>query len=459
VLNLIPMNSKAEIVICGAGIAGISAAFHLAVRSGAKDILLIDQAAPFSLTSDKSTECYRNWWPNKAMVGLMNRSIDLLEELAVESGDAFHLSRRGYLYVTAQSSKVPELQKASAEISRLGAGPLRQHGGNAHDTGYQPGQAQGFAGEPTGADLLLDPAIVHRYFPYLTRKAQAALHVRRAGWFSAQQLGAYLLERAVGQGVRLLHDRVIGVETSGGRVQAVRLEGGRVETDRFVAAGGPMLPELGRMLGLQLPVFTELHLKAAFRDISGVIPRQAPLLIWTDAQYLPWSQEEKAFLAQDPETRWLLDEFPPGAHTRPEGGLDSPTLLMLWEYRTHRLDPTFPVPLDAQYPEIVLRGLATMLPGLSAYFDHLSHPNLDGGYYTRTPENLPLIGPLPVSGAYVSGAFSGFGLMAACAAGELLAAHLLGQPLPVYAPAFDLARYHDPHYLAALEMQEDTGQL
>jgi sarcosine oxidase, subunit beta len=132
---------------------------------------------------------------------------------------------------------------------------------------------------------------------------------------------------------------------------------------------------------------------------------------------------------------------------------------MLWEYRTHRLDPTFPVPLDAQYPEIVLRGLATMLPGLRVYFDHLSHPNLDGGYYTRTPENLPLIGPLPVSGAYVIGALSGFGLMAAGAAGELLAAHLLGQPLPVYAPAFDLARYHDPDYLAALEMQEDTGQL
>src|SRR5256886_11256899 len=36
--------------------------------------------SPLSLTSDKSTECYRNWWPGPGddMVALMNRSIDLL---------------------------------------------------------------------------------------------------------------------------------------------------------------------------------------------------------------------------------------------------------------------------------------------------------------------------------------------------------------------------------------------
>ena len=41
-------------------------------------------------------------------------------------------------------------------------------------------------------------------------------------------------------------------------------------------------------------------------------------------------------------------------------------------------------------------------------------------------------------------ALSGFGLMASLGAGELLAAHLAGKPLPEYAPAFSLQRYQDP---------------
>src|SRR5690348_13041446 len=96
-------DTTAEIVICGAGIAGIAAAYHLAVRRGLRGVVLADERPPLSLTSDKSTECYRNWWPgpDDAMVALMNRSIDLLEDLARESSNVFRMNRRGYLFVTA----------------------------------------------------------------------------------------------------------------------------------------------------------------------------------------------------------------------------------------------------------------------------------------------------------------------------------------------------------------------
>jgi glycine/D-amino acid oxidase-like deaminating enzyme len=52
--------STADAVVCGAGIAGIAAAYHLSVKHGVKKIVLVDEGAPLSLTSDKSTECYRN---------------------------------------------------------------------------------------------------------------------------------------------------------------------------------------------------------------------------------------------------------------------------------------------------------------------------------------------------------------------------------------------------------------
>src|SRR5204863_925521 len=104
----------AEVVICGAGIAGIAAAYHLAVRRGVTGVVLVDEGPPLSLTSDKSTECYRNWWPGPgdAMVRLMNRSIDLLEGLARESGNVFRMSRRGYLFATADAERVPTFVRA-----------------------------------------------------------------------------------------------------------------------------------------------------------------------------------------------------------------------------------------------------------------------------------------------------------------------------------------------------------
>ncbi len=57
------MSRTAEVVICGAGIAGISAAYHLAVRHGVRRVVLVDERAPLSLTSDKSTKAYRIWCP------------------------------------------------------------------------------------------------------------------------------------------------------------------------------------------------------------------------------------------------------------------------------------------------------------------------------------------------------------------------------------------------------------
>ena len=69
----------------------------------------------------------------------------------------------------------------------------------------------------------------------------------------------------------------------------------------------------------------------------------------------------------------------------------------------------------------------------------------------KTRENRPLIGPLPVEGAYVSGGYSGFGVMASCAGGELIARHITGDALPDYAPAFLLSRYQDADYRALLD--------
>jgi glycine/D-amino acid oxidase-like deaminating enzyme len=458
-------NSTADIVICGAGIAGISAAYHLTVKHGIRNVILVDEHTPLSVTSDKSTECYRNWWPGPgdAMVSLMNRSIDILESLANESDNLFQLNRRGYVFVTSNPARIADFKRTAEEAAELGAGPVRYHRGQPDDPAYSPSSVQGFDNQLTGSDIILDPAIIRKHFPYLSEETIALVHARRCGWLSAQQLGMYMLEQARERGARLLEARVEGVEVIGDRVRSVRLSKGTasdtISTRSFVNAAGPFLKDVGQMVGVDLPIFHELHAKVAFKDTLGALPRNAPLIIWTDPTSLLWPEEERSVLAESEDTKWLLDEFPSGIHARPEGGSDSNILLIIWTYDITPVEPVFPISFDPHYAEIAMRGLASMIPEMKAYFGRMPKPLVDGGYYTKTRENRPLIGPLPVEGAYVIGALSGFGIMAACASGELLAAHVTGSQLPHYASAFRLERYEDPEYQKLLESWTETGQL
>src|SRR5258708_24819113 len=107
---------SSEVVICGAGIAGVATAYHLAVRRGVRDIVIVDERPPLTLTSDKSAESYRNWWPGPGndMVALMDRSIDLLEELAAESDNVFRLNRRADLLATPEAAPVAAFVGAAA---------------------------------------------------------------------------------------------------------------------------------------------------------------------------------------------------------------------------------------------------------------------------------------------------------------------------------------------------------
>ena len=443
--------TKAEIVICGAGLAGISTAYHLAVRHGWKNILLVDALPPLSLTSAAGTEAYRNWWPGPGdtMVRFMNRSIDLLEELAHASGNVFQLNRRGYVFLTSKQEQVSAWREAAAQSSALGAGAVREYPGPIP---YFPFQAEGFDPTLDGADLIHDPAFILEQFPFITDKVVAMLHVRRCGWMSNRLLGNWLLEKS---GAEVRQDKLIGVDCSGGRMRSVQLESGEtVHTDRLVLAAGPYLKPLGALLGLDIPVVNELHGKIAFRDSQRVIPQPAPFMIWTDPVTLPWTTAERAQFESASETRWLTGEFPGGVQFRQRGD----EILALWTYDVQTQKPAWTPTFEPHYAETVLHGLSVMVPGMTAYFNH--RVTVDGGYYCKTRENRPLIGPLPIEGAYVIGALSGFGAMASQAAAELVSAHITGSHLPDYAPMFRLERYEDPAYQVLLtNWDAKSGQL
>ena len=142
-----------------------------------------------------------------------------MEGLADESGNVFRMNRRGYLYVTANESSVANLDAVSRRTSSLGAGPI--HGSFVFVIILPASSAEGFHDEPIGADLLIGNDLIHNYFPYITDSAVAALHVRRGGWLSAQQLGMYLLETAAAAGSGFESARVTGVDVENSCIKGI----------------------------------------------------------------------------------------------------------------------------------------------------------------------------------------------------------------------------------------------
>src|SRR5215207_2982745 len=271
-------HSSSRVVICGAGIAGIAAAYHLAVEHGLDDVVIVEPGNPLSLTSDKSTEAYRNWWPGPdwAMTAFMNRSIDLIEGIARATGNRINLNRRGYVFATADATKISFLETMAKSAEAHGGGAARFH--NTAQSAYSPSPERGFDVALTGADVLTGAGLIRRHFPYLAPETVAVAHARRAGWLSAQQLGMVMLEAAREHGAQLLRGKVVGIDTAGGRVRAVHVEQQderqTLAATHVVLAAGPMQTEIARMIGVDLPIRAERHYKVSFPDTLGV-PRSA----------------------------------------------------------------------------------------------------------------------------------------------------------------------------------------
>jgi glycine/D-amino acid oxidase-like deaminating enzyme len=278
---------------------------------------------------------------------------------------------------------------------------------------------------------------------------------------NAVALGAWLLKRAAGAGATFTRDRVVGFDSRGGRVHGVRLaSGATIATDRVVIAAGPALPDLARLLDIELPVFHELHAKVTLRDSRGIVARATPFLIWNDPIELPWTAAERDRHAGDESARRLLEPFPGGVHVRPVDGPHGDEVYLIWTYDVEPRRFVWPPRFDPQYAEVAIRGAAGMLPRMREYFGSGAAAVVDGGYYCKTRENRPLVGPLAVDGAYMLGALSGYGIMGSHAGGDLLAAHVTGARLPDYAEWFLPSRYDRPGYRETIERWgANVGQL
>lgn len=410
-------------IIIGAGIAGVATAWRLANR-GVRDIVLIDREQPLSFTTAKSGENFRVYWPQPSLASLARRSIELMESLASETGEHFGMKFSGYDFVSEQPDR--ELFEAPAEFARA----WRRE---------------------------TDPTMLRTNHPYLAESIRQVLTVTQAGAIEVQALGGLMLKLARGKGVRLVRAEVAGLESRGDGYGLRLNDGSEVRCERLVLAGGPFNGRLARQLGVELPIVNIMQRKIVVPDPLALIPPDMPFTIFADPQRLQWSDEEQALIESDPDYAWLGQVFPPGLHIKPEPGQ---RIKLGWAYNRTPEAPRWDPQPDDLFPDVVMRGASRFIPALSAYVENMPTPVVSfAGYYTRTEDNLPLIGPLGPKGLFTVGALAGYGTMAACAAGELCADWIMGEPQQAYAPYFHPDRFDNEQLMAEINAVAADGQL
>lgn len=421
----------AYIAICGAGIAGIATAWSLAVKYRQQKIILIDKNQPMSLTTSKSGENFRDYWPHPCMTSLTRQSIAMMQALADDNDNTFEMRYSGYDFVSEAEGREIFPSESLVDPDNI-RNVLRI----------------------TGSEN------IRASHPHLSDSIRQIVRFKQAGAIDVHALGFLLLAQAREAGVKLYRASIEVLEhlSPGYRLDLVSNgTSARLEVEKLVLTPGPFINELAEMLSITLPVESVLQRKFVMPDPQNIIPRDMPFTIFADPQYLDWSAEDKALIAEDPEYRWLLDEFPAGLHIKPEGVSN---IKLGWAYNREPETPRWESSDDFDFPNITLRGASRFIPALASYVESPPTPIIQfSGYYTRTPENLPLIGPLELENLFTVSALSGFGTMAACAAGELCAGWMSGGELPEYAAYFHPGRYRDAALMKEINQIGSDGQL
>ncbi len=92
-----------DAVVVGAGVLGLSTAYHIKLENPAEKVLLIDKnPGPGQGNSGKSAECFRNIFYSEINTLLADTSIDFFFHVQYEKGFDLGIRKVGYLFLTAE---------------------------------------------------------------------------------------------------------------------------------------------------------------------------------------------------------------------------------------------------------------------------------------------------------------------------------------------------------------------
>lgn len=240
---------RAQVVVIGGGVVGVSIAFHLA--EAGVEVVLLERDELGSGSTSKAAGGVRAQFSDPVNIELGARSLRAFEKFGRRPGAEIDLKQNGYLFLLSEPDDVASFER-SVEVQRGFGVPSRMLTVNeacALSPFVVPDGLIAAAYSPTDGHCTPE-AVVHGY-------ADAA---RRHG---------AVLRR---------HCAVTGIESGSTGITTVHTESGSIETSTVVCAAGAWSAEIGAMVGVELPVLPLRRQVLVTEPIHG-IPATLPFTI------------------------------------------------------------------------------------------------------------------------------------------------------------------------------------
>jgi glycine/D-amino acid oxidase-like deaminating enzyme len=394
-------------VIIGAGMHGLSTAWHLARELEARgsgsgrDIVILDKTGIGAGASGIACGTIRNNYFQPAMRELMAHNVSVWES----DPEAFSYHPVGFLQTA------PEAMHAD----------VVQIYGEQQAIGYDSVLIEG------EQDCL---AYMQEMFPdWQATGATTVLHEKQGGYANNKRSLAGLSAKARAAGVRIEAGvTVTGLRIDGGAVTGVETDGGMISCDRLIVAAGPWVRDFWAMLGLPDQV-----------DVTGADGTVYPgRPMWTY-----WALQEGT-LEVDPGTFTTSDgSFPPVVHVDSDVPLydDMDGSLITDEMWGIYFKPDFdfggvqggaaPYIVDRPARDVAVDPYGTASP------EFVVGEEPSGGIGAFTPDSFPVFDTFRENAYVIADSNHGYKMIGV---GALVAKELLGEPQALLEP-FRFSRY------------------
>jgi len=420
---------KAQVVVVGGGVMGVSIAWQAALRSDPVEapVVLLEKTALAAGSSGRSGAILRQFYSQREVAGMARDSLTAYAGFERRTGRRIGFQQSGVLTLVGPDDpegvalvdrNVRMMASIGIEVRRLDAAAIR-----ALVPGIEVRDGSVAAYEPAGAAV--DPVATVEAFAALAREQGAVTRIGSAA-----------------RGLLRAGERVVGVST----------DEGPIEAETVVVAAGPWTRKLLLGAGIDLPlraVRPEQHFVEALPS-----RRAAPSPEFARPEALLRDPEELA-----PAAHPVLLDLEHGFYARIEAhpspqGFPSPRTRIGSMDLSRDADVLDPDELDEsvsdEFRAWARSRLEARLPGYAKRRDVGSVV----GMYTLTPDSQALIGPVDgAPGLLVVSGFSGHGFKLAPSIGEGVAQMLHGQPVS----AFDAGFFSPARFRATREGSGGRG--
>ena len=373
------MTRTADVVIVGGGVTGVSIAFQLA-SAGVRRVVVLERRFLAAGGTGRSVGIVRKLYPTAETSAMVRRSLTVFQNFSeAVGGDAGYVACGALIGVSPAMRPKLEANLAMQRGLGIRAEILEPHDVARVEAAIDPSGLGGVLWEPESG--YGDPTAVTLAYADAGRRRGVTIE----------------------QGVE-----VVGIRIDGDRVRGVETAGGVIDAPVVVNAAGLWSPALARLAGVTLPIIIGRH--PVF-----VVEREP----------------------QAPAHRVYLD-LAGGSYVRPETGHLTLTGSLTDDETEHPMDPEL-LGAEAGFEEasVVLERTGRAVPRLADARYRRGY----AGAFDITPDWMPILDQTGPVGFFTAAGMSGHGFKLAPCVGEMMAALITGVRPPVSATPFRLDRF------------------